>query len=178
MVSVRVIVAGSLALLAGCVPRPAPTPQQQAPRPAPPPAPAPAPAPQPSADWRDLLLTPGSWSYRVDAAGTQALFGPAGFGASFTLRCDKSRRTISLMRQGITTGNTMTIRTSFGQRNFPLSVQTNPIPYVFSTLPVADPFFDTIAFTRGRFTVQVPGTDMLIIPAWPEPARVIEDCRS
>jgi hypothetical protein len=34
-----------------------------------------------------------------------------------------------------------------------------------------------MVFSRGRFTVEVPGAPMLVIPAWPEPARVIEDCR-
>lgn len=164
---------GALALLAACVPQPSAPP---------PPTPAPAPAPQPTApapraiDWRDLPLSGGAWAYRSDAASSEAMFGPSAR-ASFALRCDRARREIVLMRDGITSGNTMTIRTSSGSRNFPLSVRSEPTPIVIATVNASDRFLDSMAFSRGRFTVEVPGTAMLVIPAWPEPARVIEDCR-
>jgi len=32
-------------------------------------------------------------------------------------------------------------------------------------------------FSRGRFMVHVDGLPDLILPSWPEPAHVIEDCR-
>ena len=48
---------------------------------------------------------------------------------------------------------------------------------VIVDLPPADPLLDQIAFSRGRFLVQAEGGPSLILPAWPEPARVIEDCR-
>jgi hypothetical protein len=44
-------------------------------------------------------------------------------------------------------------------------------------LQARDPLLDQIAFSRGRFTIEAPGAAMLVIPAWPEAARVIEDCR-
>ncbi len=167
-------IVGAFALLAACVPQPSSPP---------PPAPSPAPVlpppavPQPRAtDWRDLPLSGGVWGYRSDASASEAAFGPAGH-ASFALRCDRARREIVLARDGITSGNTMTIRTSSGTRNFPLSVRTEPTPTVYSTIGASDRFLDSIAFSRGRFTVEVPGTAMLVIPAWPEPSRVIEDCR-
>jgi len=175
MNSVRVLVLGGFLLLGACVePTPPPQPQPPAPAPVPPPPP---PAPPPTGDWRDVPLSRGSWSYRQDASGSQALFGLPNFQPSFVVRCDQASRTITLSRQGTTSGNTMTVRTSFGQRNFPLSVQTDPAPYVYSRLPAGDTFLDMVAFSRGRFTVEVPGTEMLIIPSWQEPARVIEDCR-
>jgi hypothetical protein len=34
-----------------------------------------------------------------------------------------------------------------------------------------------MAFSRGRFLVTVEGGASLVVPAWPELARVIEDCR-
>jgi len=36
---------------------------------------------------------------------------------------------------------------------------------------------DAIAFSRGRFSVEAAGTARLVIPAWPEAARVVEACR-
>ena len=44
-------------------------------------------------------------------------------------------------------------------------------------LTAGDPFLDKMAFSRGRFVVAVSGTPRLAIPAWPEFARVVEDCR-
>jgi hypothetical protein len=72
----------------------------------------------------------------------------------------------------------MTVRTTSVARNLPLSVQTEPLAYVSGMVSANDPLLDAIAFSRGRFTVEVPGLPMLVLPAWPEPARVIEDCRS
>jgi hypothetical protein len=168
---------GAAAAATACAPRretpPPEQPRQQVRTPAPlPPAP-----PPPPADWRDMPLSQGAWSYRNEGAVSRAVFGPAASEGSFIVRCDRASRQVSLWRQGTATGNMMTVRTSYQARNFPLSVQTDPLPYVFSGVPASDRFLDGIAFSRGRFTIEVPGTPMLVIPAWPEPARVIEDCR-
>jgi hypothetical protein len=173
----NILLLGIIPLLVGCVAESRKPPQQPE-RPAPVPPVRPRPSPPPAApDWRDISLTPGAWSYRGEANGSQALFGTANGEASFILRCDRQRQQISAWREGISSGNAMTIRTSFGARNFTLSVQPGPTPYVYATAAARDSFLDSIAFSRGRLTVEVPGQPMLVIPAWPEPARVIEDCR-
>ncbi len=164
-------------ILSACVPKREPPPAtparpQAQPRPTPP-----APPPPPSVDWSLLPLTGGAWVYRAEADGSQAMFGPPTGAAAFIVRCDRARGQVSLWRQGTTSGNTMTVRTSAGARNLPLSVQAQPPAYLWSALPATDRLLDSIAFSRGRFTVEVPGTPMLVIPAWPEPARVVEDCR-
>ncbi len=165
--------------LGACVPkREAPAPPLPRPQPQPQSRPAPPPPPPPAAvDWTLLPLTAGGWVYRVQGETSQALFGPRDGAAAFIVRCDRARRQVSLWREGTTTGNTMTVRTSAGARNLPLSVQAQPLVYVWSALVAGDRLLDQIAFSRGRFTVEVPGTSMLVIPAWPEPARVVEDCR-
>lgn len=71
----------------------------------------------------------------------------------------------------------MVIRTTGLSRTLPASVQVAPLPYVWASLPANDRFLDQIVFSRGRFTVEVPGLPVLILPSWAEPARVIEDCR-
>jgi hypothetical protein len=161
---------GGIAALAACVP-------QREPPPPPPPQPvpvrpAPPPPPPPPADWRDLPLTPGGWQYRSDGAGSQAVFGPAGR-AAFAFRCDRAQNRITVTREGAASGSVMTIRTSFGARNLAVT----PGQPITSALPVSDRFLDSMVFSRGRFTVEAAGQPMLVIPAWPEPARVIEDCR-
>jgi hypothetical protein len=42
--------------------------------------------------------------------------------------------------------------------------------------PARDTLLDAMAFSRGRFVLQAGTTD-LVLPPWPEIARVIEDCR-
>jgi hypothetical protein len=178
MKPVRIILLLGVATAAACVPKrdaSPPPPQEQPvqvqrPRPMPPP-------PPPRADWRDIPLTPGNWVYRNEGAASQALFGPTNREASFIVRCDRARRQVVLSREGITSGNMMTIRTTSGARNFPLSVQAEPLPYVSASLDPSDRFLDSMAFSRGRVTVEVPGAPLLVIPSWAEPARVIEDCR-
>ncbi len=169
-----------LVLAAGaCVPKretPTPPPLPQ-PRPAPPvqqPAPPP---PAPRANWQDLPLTPGNWVYGGQGNTSQALFGPANGEALFIVRCDRASRQVSLWRAGTASGNLMTVRASGSARNLPVSIQSQPLAYVWTALPASDRFLDAIVFSRGRFAVEAPGTQMLVIPSWPEPARVIEDCR-
>lgn len=161
--------AGLLTLLAGCATTPPPPPPK--PAPAPPPAPAPAP-PAPPADlaWADLPLSPGNWHYAGDATGSSARFGTQPEAPALTLRCDKATRTIRFALAGAASGP-LTITTSYTARDLPLTAGG-------ASLPANDSLLDRIAFSRGRVSYAVPGRAMLIVPAWAEPARVIEDCRS
>ena len=151
----------AFALLAGCASKPAPAPAPRA-------APArpletpllPAPAPPSPTDWRDMDLTPGNWSY--DGAAARYL---AADGAAFALRCDRSARRMTIEREGA--AGDMIVRTTAVERRF---------PEARAPLPPTDPFLDAIAFSRGRFTVEAAGR-VMVIPAWPEPARIVEDCR-
>ncbi|HEX9964131.1 MAG TPA: hypothetical protein VGB04_04025 [Allosphingosinicella sp.] len=159
---------GAAALLAGCAARPAPAPAPQRPPrvTAPPSVRVPPPAAEPigQQDAPDPPLSPGDWSYSGDAAGSVARFGGAG-SASFSLRCDPARRRMVLSREG--SGSALRVGTSYGQRTLP------PV----AELAADDPLLDEMAFSRGRFTVEAEGLPPLILPTWPEPARVVEDCR-
>ncbi|WP_419825333.1 hypothetical protein [Sphingomonas sp.] len=160
--------------LADCAgPKPRPTP------PPPPPAAAALPAAPPQQDWRDVPLTPGAWSWRGGAGRSLAQFGLLGAPAIFALSCDASHRTINLSRAGSTGGAaTMLFTTSFGA--FPLAASdgAGEPPAIVARAAASDPHLDQIAFSRGRFLVDVAGAERLVLPAWPEVARVIEDCRS
>ena len=175
MTRARILMAlAAASALGACVPTPEAAP---APEPLPTPAPAPAPTPLPvAADWRDIPLTPGDWRYGTGSGAPVATFG-AGNQPLFTVRCDAPRRQVVLARIGTAAGNTLTIRTSFGSRNLPLAVEADTPGQLDARLAATDKLLDDMAFSRGRFTVTVPGQAMLVIPAYPEPARVIEDCR-
>lgn len=155
-----------LAVLASCVPSAPP------PRPAPPPvAPTPAlPAAPPQQDWRDVPLTPGRWTWQ-GSPGTLSLsrFGMPGTAAAFTVRCDVATRAVILAAPA-TPAASMTVTTSFGVFSLPAAEGA-------AQLGARDARLDQIAFSRGRFTVDMPGQPQIVLPAWPEVARVIEDCR-
>ena len=157
-----------LAFMSACAPRPAPpAPPPAVPQPAPqprPPAPLP---PPPPAVWEDAPLTPGDWIYRNEGAVTLAAFDNR-----FRLRCDGPGR-VSLHLPG-GDGPALTVRTSDGARSLPAQPRSGAL---VADLPAGDPLLDQIAFSRGRFAVEAQGTGRLILPAWPEIARVIEDCR-
>jgi hypothetical protein len=160
-----------LALMASCVAPPAPRPaapvaRTPAMRSVPPIAPAPLPA-----DWRDWPLTPGNWRYGRDQAGTRADFSPAGV----TLSCDNDRQLrLSVGGRGPAP---ITIRTSTVSRT------ATPTPAGQSRVAAAlmftprDPLLDAIAFSRGRWTIEQAGARPLVLPAYAEVARVVEDCR-
>lgn len=157
--SIAMCVAGA-ALLSACAskPAPAPVPERAPPvRQAPPVVVAPPPVEANGEAWRNLPLTPGDWSY--DPGNGEARY------ADFSLRCDSARRQVVLSRAGAS--GPLRLRTTYGERMLPAQ----------ASLPAADPLLDEMAFSRGRFTVETQGMAMLVLPAWPEPARVVEDCR-
>jgi hypothetical protein len=154
----------ALVTVAACVSR-QPGPVRAIP-PAPPPAPPlESPPLPPAVGWEDAPLTPGDWSYRRDGGGTEAVFAGAD-GPLFSLSCD-GRGRIHLRRAG-GTASPMTVATSFGERR---------LEDEGAGVPADATLLDELAFSRGRLLVRSPGAADLVVPAWPEIARVIEECR-
>lgn len=159
----------ALAMLAltACVPRAAPP----APAPTPVPRPVPLPPPPPAADWETGPLSPGGWAYRPSPSTPLATFQSGALG--FTIRCEQGRA-LWLAVTG-SQADALVIRTSFGMRRLPAErVRLNEM---IAPLPTADSLLEQMAFSRGRFQLEVEGGPSLVVPAWPELARVIEDCR-
>jgi hypothetical protein len=164
-----------LAAIAGCVP-PAPPAREPAPRPRPaPPPPAPLPTPV-SADWRDWPLTPGGWAYSRDARGSRALFGTGGVDALLVLRCDLGERRVFLSRAGAATAP-LTIRTTSTTRAIAVQPTGGATAYVATSLAPNDALLDAMAFSRGKLAIEQAGAPRLVLPAWAEIGRVVEDCR-
>jgi hypothetical protein len=155
------------AVLAGCASRTPPPVSEPAPVSQPPPAPPP---PPPPVDWRDAPLSPGDWDYG-HRPGPRAAFGAEG--PLFVVECTPARQ-IHVARLGIASGATLIVRTTFGERSLPASGDASTTA---ATLARGDPLLDEIAFSRGRVLVRVSGQPDLIVPSWPELARVVEDCR-
>lgn len=167
------LAAGLAAALGSCAspraePQPAPPPATPAPRP------APAAPPPPQLPWQDAPLSAGDWTY--DPAAHAAHFGLPGQ-PSFVVRCEAGRQ-VALERRGAApaTAGSLTFRTSTTARTLQARSGAQGLT---ALLPASDPLLDAIVFSRGRFAVEA-GAVMppLVVPAWPEPARVLEDCRS
>ncbi|MDR6126927.1 hypothetical protein QE361_001694 [Sphingomonas sp. SORGH_AS802] len=167
--------------VAGCV---APTVQAPpaAPRPvtvAPPPPVQPALGP----DWRDWPLTPGTWRYTPAGPGgvTMATFGTAQDLPRLRLSCERGARQIAITLPGVTGTANLEVRTTSTSRTIAATARNSPDEWPPVSLEVrlsaTDPLLDAMAFSRGRFTIGQPGRPPLVIPAYAEIGRVIEDCR-
>ena len=176
----RLLVPVSPALMLGsCVTPPA------APPPAPPAAvrPAPPPPPPPSAplaaQWEDWPFTPGDWRYSRAGADTIALFAAPDGATLLTIGCNATTRRVMIARTGGIAGGSgqMTLRTSFGTLRWPAQASPGAPPMIAVARGQGDAGLDQIAYTRGRFTVEIAGLPTLVLRAWAEPQRVIEDCR-
>lgn len=166
-----------LLLVAGCVAAPSTPPPAPAPKPVATTKPvAPRPASTPSADWRDWPLTPGDWHYRAEPGGGGATFGMAGSMPVVSLRCDLARRQVTLARIGAV-ATTLTLRTTSAVRALPATPDNRASGMIALSFAANDSFLDAIGYSRGRFVVEGGGLPTLVIPAWPETLRVVEDCR-
>ena len=162
-----------LALVAGCVP-PAPPAREPAPRPRPAPPPSPAPLPVPaSSDWRDSPLTPGEWQYTRDTYSTLAVYSSGGVAIS----CDNDHR-VRLQLDGRATLAPLTVRTSSVTRALTPSPLGHPPTGIAVALAPKDALLDAMAFSRGKWVIEQAGAPRLVLPAWAEIGRVVEDCRS
>lgn len=167
----------AMALLGSCAVPPPPT---AAPPPAPPPVskPAPLPPPAPAANWRDVPITPGDWRWSMADGKSTATFTAPGGAVLVRLTCEKFLGEVRLSRAGTGTGHVpMALTTTTGTRPL-LSEPTIAAPgWIVAQLRAADPVLDAVAFSRGRFALDVAGAAPLYLPSWPEISRVVEDCR-
>ena len=131
---------------------------------------------QATVDWRTGPLAAGSWDYRGLADGSEAVFTDARVTPRVVVKCSRATRVVTLALASAVPGTAITLATTETQRILPASfnAQTSQI-----TAQIAgnDAILDAVAFSRGRFALSIVGGATLVVPAWPEVARSIEDCR-
>jgi hypothetical protein len=128
--------------------------------------------------WRDAALTPGTWRYIDQNPDTSAAVFDSPEGG-LTIQCKKKGKAIHFLFENRNTNNSraVTVRTETMAREivvFDIGASTHATA---AGLPAMDPLLDAIAFTNGRFAVEVAGERTLILPPYAEVSRVIEDCR-
>ena len=127
-------------------------------------------------DFTYAIRLAGSWTYAPAPDGSAATFLNVSAMPQLTLRCDRTARRVSLSKPASVAVPFLNVWTGTLVRSAPASF--NPATQrVTIQLPAYDPLLDAMAFSRGRIAVYVPGSPALVLPAWPDIARVIEDCR-
>jgi hypothetical protein len=117
--------------------------------------------------YRATPLASGAWTLRLSASSSEASYGVQGSPARLILRCDLVARRVQISRPDRPAAAVTIITSSL--------TRTLAAP---GEVTVYDALLDAIAFSRGRFVVLTPAsTDAVVIPAWPEAARIVEDCR-
>ncbi len=138
----------------------------------------------PGADFSTARVTPGVWSYQPVPGGSTARFIDAAGIARFTLECSKATRRVTIARTSAVAAPSIFLWSSDASRTLFTRFEPNSKRLV-AELAARDPLLDAMAFSRGRIAVTVGGVaggagggaGALVMPAWPEAARTIEDCR-
>jgi hypothetical protein len=120
---------------------------------------------------------PGSWSYQAAQGGSFATFADASRTQRLIIRCNRSVRTVSVVRTGVpAAAPTLSIWTTSTARSVPARFDLTRM--LTADLAATDPLLDAIAFSRGHFATGAAGAPLAALPASPEISRVIEDCRT
>ena len=170
-------------LVAGCATTPPPAP------PPPPPArplaapPRPAPRQTETQDWRDAPISAGEWQWAREGDTSVARFGEQGQTPKLVLRCSRAAGQITVTMVAPPTATrplTMILITSTMTRQLtatPAGTAEGGIAMFGVAIAAHDPLLDAIAFSRGRWRIELEEAHPLTLPNWPQAARVIEDCR-
>lgn len=120
----------------------------------------------------------GTWSYRAYAGGSEAAFADVTGTQRLLVRCNRPSRQVTIIRTGVpAAAPVLAVWTSTLSRGVPSRFDL-PSKSLSIDLAATDPLLDAMALSRGRFATSAVGAALMAVPTWPEPARVIEDCRS
>ncbi len=116
---------------------------------------------------------PGDWSYQAGIAR----FGQPGGEVLLSLRCDRAAGAVEIARSGQAAVTVIVVRAEAMERSVAAGAVANQSPAIAARVAANDPLLDAMAFSKGRFAVEVAGLPSLYVPSYPEVTRVIEDCR-
>jgi hypothetical protein len=119
----------------------------------------------------------GNWTYAATADGSEASFANASAVPQLWVHCTRATRRVSIAKSATTAVPLLNVWTSSQTRSAPSSF--NPATGRLTIdLAATDPLLDAISSSRGRIGFSIAGQPALVLPAWAEAARVIEDCRA
>ena len=118
----------------------------------------------------------GSWNYAATADGSEASFVNAIGTPQLWLRCTRATRRVTIAKPAAAAAP-LNIWTSSVTKSVPSSFDAASAR-LSSDLGAWDQALDALASSRGRIGFSAGTLPPLVVPAWPEVARVIEDCRA
>ena len=140
-------------------------------------SPAPTAPVSPIADYNLAQPAGGAWSYSAIPGGSEARFTGASGGVQLALRCARTVRRVTISKAAPTASPSLFVWTSAGARTLSAPGFDAAAGRLNVQLAANDPLLDAMAFSRGRIAAAAGGTPALVVPTWPELARVVEDCR-
>jgi len=118
----------------------------------------------------------GSWTYAATSDGSEASFSNTTGQPQLTVRCTRSTRRVAILKAATTASPSLWVWTSSLQESLPATFDATAAR-VSVDVGAYDPLLDAIASSRGRIGFSSTGLQTLVVPPWPDVARVIEDCR-
>jgi hypothetical protein len=133
-------------------------------------------APPATPDFTYAIPIAGSWAFAPAPDGSGATFLNGAAMPQLTVRCARATRRVSIARPGSVAVPFLYVWTSTMTRGVPASFDPATARITIQ-IPAYDPLLDALAFSRGRIAIYAANQPALVAPAWPELARVVEDCR-
>ncbi|MFL6777388.1 MAG: hypothetical protein ACJ8FN_13490 [Sphingomicrobium sp.] len=119
----------------------------------------------------------GNWNYAPAADGSEATFADSAGNGQLWVHCTRATRRVSIAKRASAPAPVLNVWTSSLTRSVGSSF--NPATGRLTIdLATYDPLLDAITMSRGRVGFGIGGEPPLVVPAWAEAARVIEDCRA
>ena len=134
------------------------------------------PATAPSIDLSTATPVDGTWTYSSTPAGSEATFANTSSQPQISVRCTRATRLVTMSKPATAAAPFLSVWTSTLTRNIRASFDP-ATGRLSANLTANDSLLDGIAFSRGRVGFSIAGQAPLVVPAWAEAARVIEDCR-
>jgi len=132
----------------------------------------------PIANYSIALPVGGAWSYAAIADGSEARFTGASGAVQLALRCTRSVWRVTISKAASAPATSIFVWTTSVARTLAapgFDVMTGRLNV---QLAAYDPLLDAMVSSRGRIAVGAGTAPALVVPPWPELARVVEDCRS
>lgn len=131
----------------------------------------------PATDFKIAPPIAGSWSYIAHGDGSEARFTGASGQVQLALRCARNVRRVTISRPASAPAPSLLVWTSSASRTLPAPGFDAVAGRLNVQLGAFDSLFDAMVFSRGRIAVGAGTAPALVVPPWPEIARVVEDCR-
>jgi hypothetical protein len=119
----------------------------------------------------------GDWTYSATVDGSEARFADPTNNPQIIIHCTRATRHVTISKPATAAVPAINVWTSSQTRSVPTSF--NPATARLTLdLQAYDALLDAMSTSRGRIGLSVAAQPALVVPAWPEIARVVEDCRS